>query len=278
MSVVARCVNAVVGGGLSIVLRPFRDLSPWVGLTVVSLLTVLVMLPVFRLVSDQPGIRRARSRVMAHLLELVLFRDDLVVSVTSFGQTLVANLRYLGKFVLPLVVVLGPTAVLLSHLSCWYAWRPLLPGEPALVKVRFSEAVSVMEADISLAVSDGLDLQSDGLRIPLDNEINWRLTPRVAGRHEAWVSVDGARVDTAVWAGSETPRLARRRAGRGFWARLTSPAATPIPAAVPVSAIEVVYPPRSLGAGPWQVNWLVAFCVLTLVFGLALKGPLKVTL
>ena len=54
----------------------------------VSLLTALLMLFVFQLTSNQAGIRRAKDRIKAHLLELRLFKDNMRVTLWAQGGIL----------------------------------------------------------------------------------------------------------------------------------------------------------------------------------------------
>jgi hypothetical protein len=45
-----------------------------------------------------------------------------------------------------------------------------------------------------------------------------------------------------------------------------------------VQAIEVTYPKAQLWLGGLDIHWLLAFFVLTVLFGLVLKRPLRVEL
>ena len=61
---------------------PGSGQAAWLGLPA----AVLALL-VFRWVSDQAGIERAKDRIKAHLLELFLYRDDFRVSLRPICGT-----------------------------------------------------------------------------------------------------------------------------------------------------------------------------------------------
>jgi uncharacterized membrane protein (DUF106 family) len=69
--------NSFVNTVFELILTPFRNMSPWYGMTVVSFLTGFLMLFIFRFTSNQEGIRRTKNRIKAHLLELRLFKDSM---------------------------------------------------------------------------------------------------------------------------------------------------------------------------------------------------------
>src|SRR4051794_41149404 len=98
---------------------------PWPGLVAVALATSIVMLLVIRWVQSPSSIRRAKDRLVARVLELVLFRHDARVSFTAGGRILAANLGYLRTLLWPVAVSTVPCILVLTQLSCWYAWRPL---------------------------------------------------------------------------------------------------------------------------------------------------------
>src|SRR5437870_2531070 len=87
-------------------LRQFS--RPWPGLLAASLVTSIAMLLVIRLVSSPAAIRRAKDRLVARVLELVLFRHDARVSFTAGGRILAANLAYLQTLLWPVVFSIVP--------------------------------------------------------------------------------------------------------------------------------------------------------------------------
>ena len=105
--------------------RPFESLHPAVGLTVVSVLTGVLLLIVYRYTSNQAGIRRVKDRIKAHFLEIRLFQDQFGVVVGAHGRILRATLTYMSYSLKPLAVILLPVLILMVHLEMHLGQRPL---------------------------------------------------------------------------------------------------------------------------------------------------------
>jgi hypothetical protein len=66
-------------------------------------------------------------------------------------------------------------------------------------------------------------------------------------------------------------------ASRGsIWKSILYPGEAPLPSGTPVRSVEVMYPANSLKAFGLHVHWLVAYLILSIVFGFAFKGVFKV--
>jgi hypothetical protein len=270
-------VNLVFGGIVGAVLRPFRTLSPWFGMAAVALLTALLMLEVYKLTSNQAAIRRAKDRIKAHLLEMRLYKDNMRVTLAAQGAIVKANLAYMAANLKPLAVMIVPLVLILAQLSLWYDRAPLRPGEETLVKARLEAAADPVSLDLTLEAPPGLEITSPAVRIPDEREVVWRVKAVSPGVGRFILRTGGLSIEKSVAVGG--PRMAKvsALASRGsFWRRLLYPGEAPLPAGTAVRSVEVLYPAKSLTAFGFGVNWLVAYLVLSIVFGFALKGVFKV--
>ena len=148
-------VNLVVGRAVDLVLWPFRGLSPWFGLVVVSLLTALLMLEVYKLTSNQAAIRRAKDRIKAHLLEMRLYKDNMRVTLGAQAGILKSNLAYMAANLKPLAVMIVPLVLILARLSLWFDRAPLRPGEETLVKVELAASADPLSPGLRLTLPPG---------------------------------------------------------------------------------------------------------------------------
>src|SRR5580704_4335107 len=167
-------------------LRQFT--RPWPGLVAASLAASVVMLLVIRWAQSPGGIRRAKDRLIARVLERVLFRHDARVSFTAGGRILGANLAYLRTLLWPLTFSAVPCILILSQLSCWYAWRPLKAGEAALVEVKLREGFPVLDDSVSLSVPANVRIETEGVRVLAPAEVAWRL--RAEDEGDNWVKIE----------------------------------------------------------------------------------------
>jgi len=259
-----------------ILLSPFSSLSPWYGIAAVSLVTGVVMLLIFRGTSNQRAIRRAKDRIRAHLLEVRLYRDDVRVLLRAQKDILLNNLAYLGNSLVPLVVMIIPVVLILVQLNAHYGYQPLRPGESAIVAAKFARPGDLDACRLGLEVPPGLRVETPPLRIPAQSEVDWRIGAERPGRYTVRIIVGEGSVEKEVVVGDTHTRVSPERVGSGWWAVLMNPGEKPLPDTSAVCSITVGYQPASLPLLRWNIHWLVAFFVLSIAFGFALKGLFRV--
>jgi uncharacterized membrane protein (DUF106 family) len=270
-------VNSLLTGLFDALFFPFRSLNPWWAMIFISLLTGLLMLFIFRLTSNQAGIRAAKDRIKAHLLEMRLFKDNLRVTLGSQRQILAANLRYLGYSAKPMLVMIVPLVLILVQLNFWFGYEPLAVGEPAILKVRLVGQASPMKTDLQLQAPPSIRIETPPLRLEGERETEWRIRPQAAGMARLTISAPGVIYEKSVFAGGASlSRLTPVRVKRNFLDELFHPGEGALAAGGPVQSIEVVYPARRLPLLGLRLHWLVAYFALSIVLGFALKRPFKV--
>ena len=270
-------LNAVLGAVFDFVVGPFRTMNPWIAMTVVSVLTSLLMLAVFRWTSNQEGIRRSKNAIKAHLLELRLYKDSLAQQLRSQGRVLRANGRYFSHALRPMLVMIVPVLLILVQLNLRFGSRPFAPGETAILKVKLAAGHNPVETGIVLEAPPGVAVETPPLRIEEDREIDWRLRAAAPGAHELTFRLGADAFTKTVLVGERgLIKIPNFKPGRSFLDRVFNPGERPIPKGVPVESVEVLHPERRLGLLGLRIHWLIAFFVLSIAFGFALKGVFKV--
>jgi hypothetical protein len=266
-------VNAIITSIFDVALAPFAG-HPWAGLIAISLATGGLLLLIFRYTSNQRAIRATKDRILAHLLEVVLYRDQMRVVVRAQARLFVDNLRYLGYALVPLAFMVVPVGLLLVQLDLRYGHRPLRVGERAIVSVKLAPNADL--GRVALSAPPGIEVETESLRIPALNEVDWRIRAEETGLHEVQVSVGDQTVSKQITAGRNWARISLARAGRATWQQFLHPGEPPLPADSPVTSITVSYPRADLTLFGRPVHWVWPWLVISMVFGYALKGPLRV--
>ncbi len=270
-------VNLVAGGIFDILFLPFRGLSPWFAMIFISLLTAFLMLWIFKLTSNQDGIRAAKNAIKAHLLELRLYKDNMRISLRAQGRIVKANGRYIAANSRPLLVMIVPLLLILAQLNLWFGAAPLEPGAVTIVKVKVRPGVDPAALDIAAAASGAIALDSPAVRIADESEIDWRI--RAAGPGPAALSFTAAAKTFSkpvIVGGARLTKVSPLTVGGSLVKQVLYPGEKPIPGGTPVREIEVVYPARTLDFLGLGLNWLVAYFILSIIFGFAFKGVFKV--
>ncbi len=270
-------VNLVIGRIFDVLFWPFLGLSPWFGMLFISLLTSFLMLWVFRMTSDQAGIRKAKNAIKAHLLELRLYKDNMRVSLRSQGRILKANLKYLTCNAKPLMVMIVPLLLILAQLNLWFGAAALKPGEETLVKLKVAKSQDPIGLDLGIESTGGVAVESPAVRIGDESEIAWRIRALKPGPAGLTFRVAGKALTKSVAvAGRRLAKVSTLSVRGSLIKELLYPGEKPLPGGTPVKEIEILYPSRNLNFFGLGVNWLVAYFILSIIFGFGFKGVFKV--
>ncbi len=272
-----RLLNLLVGTLVDGLLWPFRGLPPLAGLTVVSLLTAIGMLLVFKATSDQPGLEAVKRRIHACLFEIRLFNDDLRAILRAQLEILRHNLRYFRLSLVPLVWILPPLVLVVAQLQAHYGYRGLEPGQAVLLSVELEKApADSPRPAVAVELPAGLELETPGVWIPSRGELTWRLAAERRGDFELAVEIGGQRFQKRVRASERAVRRSPRRHLGGFVDQLLYPSEPPLPADGPVKAIRVAYPEDPVVA--FMPRWMWIYFLLAVVFAFVLRRRFGVTI
>jgi len=271
-------MNRILTAVVDAMFSPFQAVSPWIALAVFSLVTGVVMLLIFRLVSNQAGIRRAKARVVSELLVIRLFKDDPWMTVRGLGGALRANLGYLRHAVVPIAVMIGPVGLILVHLEPWFGSVPVRPGAATRVAVILDAPLGRPLPEIRLLPSGAGAYRGETppLRIPSLSEVDWRVRIEGEGVSELRFAVGDRTITKDLVSGAGLHRVTAVRTGGGLLATLLHPGEPTLDPALGIREILVDYPARDFSALGVSMPWWLAFFILTLVFAFLLKKPLGV--
>jgi hypothetical protein len=269
-------INTVLGYVIDAIIYPFRDLSPWISMMIVSLLTSLLMLLVYRMASDQKGIRAVKDKILAHLLELRLYKDSLPISSRAQGNILVYNLKYLGYSLKPLMFMIVPMVLMIIQLDLWFGYQSLKSGESAIVKVRLKDGSTLLDK-IVLETLPEYVIETPPLRIEKEAEVDWRIRATVPGNRDLAFRVNNQTVTKQMVVGAKSmAKTSPARVARNWFDQLLNPGEPVISELLAVKKIEIDYPARRMILFGWNIHWLVAFFMLSTIFALTLKRIFRI--
>ena len=262
--------------GFRIVLEPLMRLNPVVALLAISLFTAVLMLLIFRAVSDQKAIRRTRDKIKAHLLEILLFNDNLKMVLRGQGCVVAYALKYLAHAVVPMLAILVPVALIVAQSNHFFESEPLRPQDAVTVRAKLARWDTTLAETVSISVAYGLSVETPALRIPERNEIVWRIRAHRYGDFNIVVNGRGETFSKRLVV-ADTPRcISRARVRPTLLGALLHSAERPLDKDSAVGSIEVSYPAARVRIGPARLHWLVPFFVFSMLAALLLKPFLKV--
>ena len=271
-------LNRVCNGLFAAAMAPLRSLDPWWGMIAASLVTAVVLLLLFRLTGRRETIARRKAQLVARVLELALFKDDVVVSMGALGRVLTANSRYLAALLPPFLAGLIPMILILIQVSVWFGSRPLRNGETALLRVEVGGAPAARLDEVAVEAGGCVRVDAPPVRDPAAGAVGWRL--RAVGEGAAWVEVRSG-ADRARKAVAVSPRLAPvpvERSASGSWSALLHPLEEPLTAGSSLRRLALAYPDRDFRLGRWNLHWLLVYAILAMGLAWGMKGPMGVEL
>ncbi len=263
-------LNRILSAVLDLLILPFRSLDPVWSLTAVSLISGLFFLLIFKWTSDQDALFQSKQKVKAHLLELRLFGSDMVLTLRAQRDLLMANLRYVGHTLKPMLILLLPMVLLLVQLDARYARRPLDVGDTTLLRVSLA-ADAPSGTWPTLELPEGVTVDGPALHIPSLREINWRLRVDAPGVHRLRILMNETTLEKLLHAGDGLFPLSDRirQSSLGSMAQAAEPR---LDAAAKVQSISLEYPERELRVLGWNTHWLLFFFVVSVVPAYLVKG------
>jgi hypothetical protein len=261
-------VCTVLADGVYALLSP---LPVWLGLTVLSAVTGVVMLVAFRYTSNQKAIGRARDDITANLLALKLFKDEVGVTFRALGRIFGALGRLQWHMLRPLLILLLPMLLLLGQMGTRYQWRPLHPGERTLIRMRLAPGAGDVQAELE----PGPAALVEAGPVPGGGELVWRIRAGQPGRGLLQFKVNGVSLEKEIVVGDTFQRVSAERLGSRWTAQILHPTEPLLPAGAPVVALEIGY--RGVHSYVYGETWWIAyFFVISMAAALVFKPVFRV--
>jgi len=272
-----RFINAFSNGFCNGFMKPFELASPWPGLGAASLLLTIAVLLGFKFFSHQAELRRVKNRLWARVLEIQLFKDDLIGIFPLFGRILILTLRYMKESMKPSLILSMPIILFIIQLAGWFEHRPLSPEEETLLTVHLDARHEMLDTEVSIKTSPGLDIETEAFRLPKDHKAIWRLRARETAQNE-WVEITVGEETSRkkIVVSALLKKLSTQSVRDGLWAKLIHPVEPLETTIETVALVEIDYPQRHMFLGPFRVHWIMALFILSMILGLIIKYPLRV--
>jgi hypothetical protein len=235
-------------------------LPGWLSATLVSIVSGLLFLIVFKYTSNQRAIKRVKDDIKANLLALKLFKDSARVALRAQGRILFAAFRLLLFSLVPMVVMIVPVFLILGQLALWYQARPLRVDEEAVVTLTLNPAKSAVASRVELEPTSAVEATIGPVHIESKHEVCWNIRALQSGYHRLVFHVGSQTVEKELAIGDAFMRVSKLRPAGHWLDVLVNPWERPFDADSPIQSIEIDYPSRSSwtsGTDSWVIYWFV---------------------
>jgi uncharacterized membrane protein (DUF106 family) len=259
-----------------LLLAPIGVLPGWLSATLVSAITGVLLLVVFKYTSKQRAIKRVKDDIKANLLALKLFKESASVALLAQASILRAALKLLVLALVPMLVMVVPVLLILGQLSLWYQARPLGVSEDAIVTLKLGDVES-SRPDVRLEPTDAVEVLVGPVRVRSEHEVCWKIQARQPGHHRLVFTTGNQSGDKDLVIGDRFTRVSSLRPAQNLIDVVLYPAEKPFNRDSPIQSVAIDYPTRSSwtsGTDLWVVYWFA----VSMVSGFAFRGVLNVNM
>jgi hypothetical protein len=220
-------VNVLTNAFGRFLLFPIAVLPGWLSNTIISAVTGVFLLVIFKYTSNQGAISKIRDDIKAHMLALKLFKDSISVTLHAEARVFKGALLLLFHAIPPMLVMIIPVSLLLAQMSLWYQSRPLLPGEVAVMTVKLNGNVGERWPAVNIEPTPVAEVTIGPVRVFSRREIYWEIKALENGKHHITIPVGGRQIEKELVIGYSFMRLSSLRPDWSWAHILMHPAEEP---------------------------------------------------
>ena len=268
-------INVPVNAVCKFLLAPIGFLPGWLSITIISAVTGLLLMVIFKYTSNQTAIGKVRDNIKANMLALKLFKDSISVTFQAQGQVFKGAFLLLFHAVRPMLVMIVPVSLLLAQMGLWYQCRPLLVGEQAMVTMQLNGDRESPWPKISIESMSSAEVVAGPVRVLSKRQVYWQIKARENTSRPIVFQVDNHRIEKELAIGDDFMQVSIERPGLHWYDLLMNPVEKPFVAESVVNSISIDYPdrPSKICGTDW---WVVYFFIISMVFAFIFKPFLKV--
>ena len=252
--------------------------SPFLVMLVVSAITAVWALLLFKAVTPQARLTRVRDRLFGHIYEMGMYQDHLGVVGRIQGDLAKANLRYLSLTIPALIVLTVPMILTLAQLDSRFARRPFHPGETTVLSGTLSVNAATALDRITLETPPSITIEAGPVRDEVTGAVAWRLRVEDPGTHRVRI-LDGSTElgSRDIVVGGGLARLGEK-SSQNWLQGVLYPGAPPLPGDGSLAEMTLRLPTRHTKYLGVELHWMLAFMIFSLLAGLAIKDILRVSI
>ncbi len=262
---VIRLANMLFNAFGRFCLAPVAALPGWLSLSLISAITGLFFLIVFKYTSNQKAIARVKDDMKAQMLAIKLFKDSISVTFKAQGQLFKGALLLLVHAFVPMLVMIIPMSLFLVQLALWYQSRPLLPQEYAVVTVELNGNSDESWPKVIMEDNPAFKVTLGPVNIFSKRQVCWEIKALQNGYSRITVKADQQQIEKSLAIGDGLMRISSLRPGLEWADVLMNPAEGPFHPDSIVRAVSIRYP-DSQGMVSGSSRWLTYFFIASIAF------------
>ena len=269
-----------------IFLWPFSSMPEYIDIFVLSLISAVIFLYIFKKTSNQEKIKLYKQRIYGHILQIVIYKDQLGVIFKSIFHILKNNVIYLGYMLPPLLFMVIPLWLFSTQINNRVGYSPLDKNQTFILRINLDKNITSYNNQslehVHVSTSDGITIDSDPLRIFSEGSILLRAkVTNTDSENYIRLYLDNSKEvleKKIVTSDNKKHGFASEKSKFQFLKSLTVNAETFIPDHSPFKSVIVSYQRQTLPLVWWNMDPLIIYLVLVLILAFLLKPLVRVNI
>ena len=276
-------ISAFINQAFDILFAPLSFLDPILFLGLLAFISAIVILYIFKKMSNQEKIKFHKDRIIGYILETNLYRDDFGQIISSLLNILKHNMFYLRYVITPLLVMMIPMIPIMMQIDNRLGYMPLNKNEQFIIRIDLDKNLAanvphILER-ILCETSEGIHIETPPLRVDSEASIFWRA--RILNSNKLQyihLKIEGIKeiLEKQIVTNSEIRSFASQKTKRSLWNSLLYSAEDPIPDTFPIKLVSVSYRPARYNLLFLNSDPIILFFIFTLLGGLVIKPFISV--
>jgi hypothetical protein len=247
----------------------------WLSNTIISAVVGVLAMFIFKYTSNQSAISKAKDLMKANMLALKLFKDSFTVTMSALGQIYKGVFIRLFHLLRPVLIMTVPFVLVMLQMGLWYQFRPLQPGEEAVVTMQLDGDVNSPWPQVSMESTPAAEVVIEQTKAFSKRQLYWKIRAKENGLHDLIFNVGSEKVEKELAIGSSLMKVSAQRPGMHFEDILLNPWEKPFTKDSVVQSIGIQYPERSITFFGIPM-WMIFFFIVSMVVGGIFMPFLKV--
>jgi uncharacterized membrane protein (DUF106 family) len=227
-------------------------------LFVISVVLGVILVFIYGKVSAQKSIAKVKKKISANILESILFRHDVGVSLSAQGKAMMLALNYAALAIPPLIILLVPVILILGQLFPVFGLHDPQKSSPLIVTAQLTTPDAVKEVRLISSGDKNEEFLSVGATSILEK--SWRIDS--LPEKIIFESKNGA-ITLPVSGDSRIPGI------DSVWmAWIFGYLTVPSELSNQVKSLHIEFPDRTIYWLGLEWNWIILFFIVSLVAGL----------
>ena len=265
---------------------PFAKTPSYIDFILISAISAVIFLVVFKKTSNQEKIRQFKNIIFAHILEIRLYKNQPSLTFKIIFNIFLKNLIYLRYTLFPILIIIPFVLIISIQLNNRYGYLPIKKGDTFIIHValdkHLASTIAKNPEKIQCDASKGILIETPPIIIESDSSIYWRAKVIDPEKDQQYcrIMIDGTdyTLKKKILTHLSKQRFSPERKKYNIEGLFIDYSEDFISETSPFEALSINYHRAAYPFLFWNMDPIVLYFVLTLILGLVVKPIIKVNI